>query len=131
MNDREFKAQRKRIRKLWAKWRDILGLYAWDCNLNYYRGPIPVDGQTSFDAAACASVNWDYQRATLNFNLVCVMGMEDVALEECIVHECTHVLINEMRQDWTNPNTQTNMQHEEHTTTLISRAFIEALKATS
>lgn len=129
MDDKQFKAQRKRVRALWAKWREVLGLYAWDVSLNYYRGPFELDGEVSFDASASAKVNWEYQRATLSFNLVCVMDMSDAALEEMVVHECTHILVREMRQDWACSDSVLTMPHEERVTTLLSRALIEARRA--
>ncbi len=129
MNDKQFKEQRRRVRKLWTKWQDVLGLYAWDVTLNYFRGAIDVDGAINFDAAGCAKVSWEYQRATLSFDLEAVMAMDDRVLEEMIVHECTHILLRQMRQDWFTSPSDLNMPHEEHVATMISRAFLDVRKA--
>ncbi|MGK2898834.1 MAG: hypothetical protein ACSLE9_09130 [Burkholderiaceae bacterium] len=99
MTDKEFKRERKRIRALAAKWRDPLRLFEWEVELRYSRGPFEVNGTRDSDAVGMASVQWPYRKATLTFDVTETAGYSDAYLEQVFVHECVHVIVNEMRDD--------------------------------
>ncbi len=116
--------QQERVEAMWEKWRDRLGLASWLVNRDYHDGEyVQGDGRSSSDAIASADVDWAYQRATLSFNLQKVEHQDDAALENVIVHEAMHILINELRED--------GMKHEEHACTMLAWALIRTAQDVS
>ena len=99
ITDKEYKRERKRVRALMDKWRDPLRLYDWDISLLYTRGPFPVDGEwRQRTAIGVCTTDWQYRRASLTFDTEATRDLDDAKLERVFVHECCHVLLNEMRQ---------------------------------
>lgn len=128
MTDKAYRAQRKRILALMNKWRTVLGLDGWDITMLFHRGPYEVNGSANARAMGSASVDWEYLQATLEFNLWLIEAQNDRVTEECFVHECLHILVREMRQDWACNDVALTLPHEERVATTISRALIEARK---
>lgn len=98
IGDKAFKRERKRIRKLVANWRDPLRLFEWEVNLQYTRGPFPVDGEwLKRPPGAAAQVDWQYRRTTITFDTEYTRECDDAKLQHIVVHELMHVIVNEMR----------------------------------
>lgn len=111
IKDKAFKREQKRINRIMERWRDPLRLFEWEIVRLYSRGPFPVDGEWGQrPAAAMASVDWQYRRATLTFDTEATRDYDDAKLERIVVHELVHVIVNEMRC-W--KDADDGMAHEE------------------
>lgn len=119
---RTWRKQRNRVRALYERWKNILALYEWDLPTTYESGPMVIDGAENAEAAACASVRWQYRSATLRFNVEECAKMDDDELERCYVHECMHVLLAEMREK------DHELKHEERSATMLAWALVRARK---
>lgn len=97
MTDKEFKKQRKRIRKLMDKWRDRLWLQEWWITNSFSRGAFESNGD--YDALAATSVQWAYRQATITWDMEAVSNQTDEELERVFVHEIMHIHLNEMREE--------------------------------
>ena len=125
MDDAAFEAQRARILKLIDRWHEPLGLRWWrKVEYEYWREPLPaVDGpkpsSTGFVSVAQANASWKYLDGKIKFDMQACADLPDDELEYVFVHECCHLLINEMRQcdrdDW--------LDHEERVCTQLGQAF--------
>lgn len=123
MTDEEFDAERARILTMWERWEPLLGLDAWDMDIQVYDGPyVSPAGSVSGEAVGTCVARWQYQHATLQFNARLSRDLDDAALDTIVVHEAVHVLLHELRpaavavEDW--------MEHEEHATTMLARAMM-------
>lgn len=111
-----WKAERKRIRKIANRWYRPLGLDEWRLTTRYTQGNLIVDGAVSSAAVGMASVRWQYREAELDFNLEKTAKLSDEDLEEVYIHEVMHVLLNEMREE--------GIEHEERTAQTLMFAFM-------
>lgn len=114
------KTERKRIRTIGKRWYNVLALYEWDLTTKFVDGALIVDGSLDQRAAGCASVDWEYRRAVIQFNVQQTALMTDIELENTYVHEIMHVLLHEMRED--------GIKHEERTASTLAFAFLRAIK---
>lgn len=134
MTDAEFDPQKKRIQVLADKWLAPLGLLWWRIDIEYSRGPLIIDGKPSEETIGKASVKWEYQAATLSFNLAKFVSFTDEEAEAVFVHECCHVLVHQMRE-WCQTETlpadtmDRVMKHEEYVVSSMAKAFIWTYKA--
>lgn len=117
-----WKAERKRIRRIGKKWRHVLALYEWDLTTHFVDGPLIVDGTLAPDAAGCASVDWQYRHADVSFNLEKTAKLTDTKLEEVYLHEMMHVLLHEMREH------DPELKHEERVASTLAFAFMRTRK---
>lgn len=120
MNDKEYAAQKSRIEHLAEKWMQPLGLKWWHIKLVYNR---EADGDRD-DGRCCVAyttVDWHYLLGTITFNMQAVAEQSDGDLENQFVHECCHILINEMRM-WGDHDKA--IKHEERVATTLASAFI-------
>lgn len=113
--------QQGRLEPVLERWRGIMGLADWRLNFAFYDGSyISFDGTASGEAIATCSPQWQYQRASIAFNLEEVERLDDGSLEAVVVHELVHVLVAEMGD----PDLVT--AHEERSVTMIERALLRA-----
>jgi hypothetical protein len=115
--------QAARIRSVYQWWKSHLGLEDWDIAIFYYDRPWKKAGakrSKTHGVIADATVDWEYKRATLRFNVKETKGMADRKLEHIVVHELMHVKLNEMRHFGANDG----MYHEERTATELGNAFL-------
>lgn len=111
--------QKSRIERFWIHWRPILGLDEWKTRLDYYEGEfIDQVGEASGMALASTHVRWEYRDANIAWNLELVAKQSDESLEEAVIHEGAHILLNEMRER--------SVKHEEHAATSIALAFMRS-----
>lgn len=102
------------------KWLKSLGLLWWKITIVYlddakelvqqefYRGDETVLARTYAD--------WRYGTGTIYFNITALDGMEDTEIENTVVHELAHILVNEMREG--------ELHHEERVVTGLTKAFL-------
>jgi len=124
MNDKEYNAQKKRIRKLKKKWHEALGLNWWRVTYVYSREsrdgtPVSYDNGNDWDIAATCECDSNYMTATITFFLPQLVNIEDEELEEIFLHECMHILINPMRH-------KNRSAEEERVATTLARSVIWA-----
>lgn len=127
MTDKEFAKEKARIERLADKWLQPLGLPWWSVKIEYSRETI--DRRT--DGRCCVAqtmVDWHYLQATITFDMQAVADETDEDLERYFVHECCHILINEMRE-WAPEQLEAEkaadaIKHEERVVTTLASAFI-------
>ena len=131
MTDAEYAELKARLQLLAAKWHAVLGLKDWHVKYRYCRTGLPPRGldtpDTSTVALARARVSWQYLDAEISFDMPLAAELDDKRLEWVFVHECMHVLINEMR--WQDHGDADNLDHEERVATVLARSFIWAYEA--
>lgn len=112
--------EKARIKRIGLPWRERLNLEPWHLT---WRFKLATHDDHSRGSVAEANVDWAYMRATLTFWLVETKPLSDDELEEVIVHELSHVLVNFMRH-----KRNVCTQVEERLCTELSRAFLETRK---
>ena len=122
------------VESLYAKWRPILALDAWDVERKYKDGVFLDGGKSSGDAVAVTRVSWEYRDATITFNTRKLAEAKSV--EYVVLHEAMHILLNGMRPVRTDHGDagvyhQYDRIFEEHTCTTLARAFMRAGAAPS
>jgi hypothetical protein len=131
MTDEQYESTKDRIQKSIVKWRDLLYLYGWKLYYHFHRTAKSFDDATPNEvprhANGCCSVSWEYLDASIHFNLERVHELEydDSEVEELVVHEFTHCLVNEMRE-WEDVDSQNRIAHEERVVSHLQRALVEA-----
>lgn len=124
MNDKEYKDLKGAIQVHSDRWRTRLGLRWWKIAFEYDRDGSTFraaqdDGQARRAVAARSQVSWPYLIATIYFNMPELENIGHEGIEETIIHEFCHVLVNELREereDW--------LDHEERVTTTLTNAFL-------
>ena len=127
MDDAAFGKQKRRLLKLANRWIGPLGLKWWKLDLVYSRTPLD-SSKPGFYCQAKTSVAWEYLDATITWNMEAIEGLSDEELEKIFVHECCHILVNEMRM-WgpsklDEEKLHEAMLHEERVVTQLALAFL-------
>lgn len=129
MTDKQLQVVMDNVRGLRKKWFPILGLNRWRNIPIVFRRECSSDKPGAMAEVASA---WDYKHATIF--IYAPKWFEYMANSEYhFVHECCHILVNEMRC-W-GPVTvpaddyERNIQHEERVVTELAMAFIRARKS--
>lgn len=78
------------------------------------------NGQYSPRCAATCTASWEYRQAQITFNMPLLAAKKEEEIEEIIVHEMVHVLVNEMREK--------GIKHEERVVTELTWAFRDLTK---
>ncbi len=113
-------SKKKLIRRYIKRWRTILGLYQWKIKTFYHKDPEDIlknfdTGKRSM-SSAMVNADWKYRSANIHFNMLNVNELPPAEIEETVVHELVHVLVNEMRED--------GIHHEERVVTDLTAAFL-------
>ena len=96
MNDAAFETQKERIRLLFAKWTKILDIsHRYLMVYDWLRTPIKDHER----AVMVVHASWKYLDAHVEINCERAEFLDDARLERVVVHECMHILLNEMRED--------------------------------
>ncbi len=119
----EIKRTKRMIRAALNKWLKPLGLLWWDVTIHMYDDPSDLaqvfrDAGSSLTVVANTEVNWIYGTAVINLNVPALRGLSQREIERVIVHECCHILVNEMREG--------EAHHEERVVTGLTKAFLWA-----
>ena len=137
MNDKEFTAQKRRIRAIVKKYHAI-GIGWWKLDIEYARHPADMPGgipeptqSGKWELAASTHVAWQYRDAKITFNMEAAKDADDENLEKRFLHEYAHCLLNEMRsiaksndalvENW--------VEHEEAVATSLASTIFWAYKA--
>jgi len=124
MNDQEFADLSAGVQVHVDRWVHRFGLDTWKLHVSYERdgdefSPSRRDGPVRSFVSAHTVTNWKYMEATLTFNCKALSDQSHEEVEAVVVHELTHILIAELREevdDW--------LAHEERTVTMLTRAFL-------
>lgn len=131
MNDAEYEEQKDRIKAIYDRWDQVLGLRWWTVKQVWVRDldgfQSESNGHTSFIVHARTTASWPYMTATISFNLVDMANLDDKDAERVVVHELCHILVNEMRYDETVSGLahgENGRMHEERVVTTLAQAFL-------
>lgn len=92
MTGKERQAVRRRVHRLFSKWRTNLGLDRWRFYVEYASEPLVLNGRYETNINAMTSVGeWPYMSATITFNVDNIAQMDDHRLEETVIHELLHL----------------------------------------
>lgn len=103
-----------------SKWDEILGLEVsgWHIGITYsWHPPIASDPDAPKFGSASSNVDWEYLHGRISFFLPCLLDTPEDELEEIVVHEYMHLMVNEMRE--------TNVKHEERVVSGLARGFMK------
>jgi hypothetical protein len=122
VTDAEFEAAVARIGRIRERWQEPLGLDDWRVTWKFER----EHSEELKDVVANCNVSWEYEMATVTWFIPQVLNCEfdDDDLEQIVVHEIMHILLNEMRED-----TKKRINHEERVATRLAKAFIRTREA--
>lgn len=115
---KKWRKQQGRVKCLFEKWTYLLGLKWWHVTVLYTIDKEPKNEVENTYLFGRAIVRWQYAWASIEINLYIASLKTDKELELAIVHELTHVLVNEMRES------DPDGKHEERVCTGLAKAFL-------
>jgi hypothetical protein len=124
VNDAEAEAQKDRVRALWDRWGDPLGLVLWSVRFAWDRTAAKDDdnpgGATVWRKHFQVSADWRYLDALVTAYLPNLEPLDDAMLEQSFLHECMHIFLNELRGAGF---TKDFGAREERVATVLAKAF--------
>ena len=117
MTDKEFRRVNRVIKRSINKWLITMGFRRWTVTHTLYREL--KEGEP--DCTASCDAQWEYQNMWLKFYGPKCGSLAEKELEEVVVHELMHGLVNQMRE-WASDK----MHHEEHVVTQLTQAIMWA-----
>ena len=105
MNDKEYEKQKKRVNKVFNKWRTPLGLGWWRIDLTYSR-ETSAGGELVYAAPSiggkftCAmevTCDFYYKTAIITFYLPTIQFISDQVLDRYMIHELMHIHLKPMQ----------------------------------
>ena len=106
MNDKSYEKQKKRVKKLFDKWRTPLGLGWWKITIVYSReksrgeginGEHNTDIEGTWDIVFSTCSDFYYKIATITAFLPIIQNLSDENVERYLLHECAHILVTPMK----------------------------------
>lgn len=118
MTEKAFKRQKKRIQKCLRHWKILLGLGVWRIDIEWYDGRLTETRTNDPHSTVLADihVSWEYLKATMRVNVEAVSKLDDEQLDELIIHELLHAVVNEMR----NYSADDGIYHEERVVSTLT-----------
>jgi len=116
MTDKEYRDQKKRVQKYIDKWFNAMGLGWFQVDMDWVR----AEKTDSSGTAAEVSTTWQYRNARISWYLPVLAELDDDKLENTVVHEFVHILINPLTL--VDKSEDLSTQHE-YATECIARAF--------
>ena len=125
MNDKEYEKLKARIVQLTDKWQVMLGLKWWRVTYYYEREnsktePNCDEGHSKLGGSTFTQ--YPYKTAQVYFYLPALEGLDAKELENLVVHELVHILVNEMRYF------DKDQAHEERVVSDLTSAFLWTYK---
>lgn len=122
MNDRKYRDQKARVKKLVSKWYDAMGMGWFHIDFYYERERSEDNPKT----LAITQTDWQYRKASITFFMPNVENNDEDYLETAIVHEFVHILISPLCV--VNKSEDLPLQHE-YATECLARAMRWVRKA--
>ena len=106
MDDKTYEIQKKRVKKLFDKWRMPLGFGWWKITLSYSREKSRGEGVPSehnadiegaWDVVFSTRSDFYYRTATITAFLPIIQDLNDEDTERYFLHECAHILVTPMK----------------------------------
>lgn len=119
MNDAEYAATKERVMEVFERWRYPLGLNMWRLHMRWNRLDKPAGDGILARVAGEATPDWRYLEATVEWYLPVLEDMDDEELEYVVLHELTHVVLNEMRES----AGEGGIDHEERVVTQVAKVL--------
>lgn len=124
MTTKEYIQIRNKAQKFFHEWRLNLGLRWWQVTLRTHDERFEDNG----DCNGTCRVDWEYLYATIDLYLSNLVGKSDKEIEELVVHELCHILVNEMREfapeKMEGEELKKAMKHEERVVSCLTNAFL-------
>jgi len=117
MKKRKLKKEKKRVRRVFDKWMEPLGLLWWTILVDYNEGREDFQNEDNTEIVCNVQMRWEYLEALITVNVGCTAQLSDAELERSLVHELVHILIAEMQGE---PG---EVKHQERVVTLLTKAF--------
>ena len=119
MKKKLFEVQRARAAAIFDWWEPVLGLRFWRVERFYHREPSDIfeSGEANSGTAAVIWAKWQYIEARIDINTPLLPEFDDDRLEDVIVHELCHALVNELKEP------DPDGKHEERVVSHLSAAF--------
>jgi hypothetical protein len=119
--NRKKKAIKEKLDKYFRWWINRLGLRWWKIDLRWANKKSEsafMDNNDGTFAMMECWADWKYMKADITVNLyeLAKRNDSDEELEEMVVHELQHILLNEMREK--------GIEHEERVAMTLQRAFL-------
>ncbi len=97
MKRKRFECQRERVQGLEGKWLKPLGLLWWRVEIYYFDSRKKWGLLHSDRAVMATNVDWPYRKAYIDVNVPLLATLSDADTENAFIHECMHILVEEMR----------------------------------
>jgi hypothetical protein len=122
VTDAEYEAAKGRIKAAAERWLQPMGLLWWQIDLVWSRENIPSQNDHTSTGACGASTRvwWPYLTAEVTFNLPALADRDDEFLDQVVVHEFAHILLDELARC----GEDDRWQHVERVTTLVTKALV-------
>lgn len=124
LTDKEFEAQKNRLRALFWKWETILGLRLWQRVDLIFDREFFSEERTGHphNCVAYADASWEYLKGSVTFSLPKLIDLDDDELDYVVRHEFAHLLVNQMRE-YDGSRHKETVKHEEMVVTRLAQAF--------
>ena len=98
MNDRQYAEQKRRVERFHDKWRSVLGLSDWRATLTFSRDSSEMEPMLIPGMAPSMEIDvaWQYQSYNIKVVVLTLPDVDDVELEERVLHELVHVLVEHL-----------------------------------
>lgn len=96
MAEKDVQELEDKLKALFDKWAWIITSYGWRFDVCYYDNSSNLPGTVSADAAMTAFPKFEYLAGWIAVNLAEVALEKEERLEEMVVHELTHFLIDRL-----------------------------------
>lgn len=127
--DAEWLALQAKIQGWIDAWADRMWLNWWDVHIVWYRGDIPDSNREAVPPGRKALMDctpdYRYFEATIRVNLERALDFGDDYLENVVIHELAHIVLNEMR-DW--KPSRKGMKREERVATHLQKIVRELVR---
>jgi len=116
LNKKKIIKQCKKSFDFWTTW---LGLRWWHVDAVYCADWKSVSSEFGDEnVVGRCYADWKYLKATIYINVLLMVeqGYNREEIDQVVLHELTHVLVNEMREE--------GIEHEERVATTLTKAFL-------
>lgn len=129
MNDKDYKLQKTRVKKIFDAWRKRMGMGWFHFEVEYYR-VYDEDNRSTLGKAFYS--NWMYRQFEIHFYLPATQDTtDDSEIEDMIVHELVHCITAPLACNMSGTDTNDEYRRNliEQTTDIITKGFVWVFEA--